>query len=154
MSNPKRHHWVPKSILKYFENEEGQLYYCDKRHPRSPIESRNRRTVFRERNAYTLLKEDGTNDYSMEHKFAEIFDDKIGELIHRRLILSFSGLHCRLSSRDRSFLLSFYINLLARNPQTQSFCKDLPYFGAIRLVMALRKAFGHSNELTIEAHTK
>ncbi|MFP7570646.1 DUF4238 domain-containing protein [Marivita sp. S2033] len=154
MGNPKRQHFVPQSVLRFFEGEDGQVFFFDKQSPNSDIEKRNRRSVFWQKHAYTLTHEDGTKNYSIEHEFGKEFDDKIGKLIQRRLTLSYSGLHCSLCKEDRTLLLAFALNLFVRNPKTQAHVRGTAAFGAAHTVITLANSLCRRSALTVEAQTK
>jgi hypothetical protein len=69
---PKRHHYVPISLLERFTNEDGKLYVFDKRLPEKGVRISTPEDVFVERHLYSIMKKDGTKDTWLEEEYADL----------------------------------------------------------------------------------
>ena len=83
MSIPKRHHFVPRMLLRRFTDENGRLHFFDKRIAEKGVLSASPANLFVERHLYTQHGEDGDKDVSVETMLAGLEGpaDKIIEKI-------------------------------------------------------------------------
>ncbi|VAX18283.1 hypothetical protein MNBD_NITROSPINAE03-1360, partial [hydrothermal vent metagenome] len=75
MSNSRRHHFVPKMLLKRFTDDDGYLYVFDKDQPKNNIERRSPKGVFWGPYFYTSRTVDGTKDTTLEDDFSKLESD-------------------------------------------------------------------------------
>lgn len=72
MNNPKRHHFVPQLLLKRFTNDEGLLYFYDKRRPENGVCCTGPSNLFVESHFYSELGDDGGQDPWLERILAKL----------------------------------------------------------------------------------
>lgn len=72
MSEPKRHHYVPKVLLRNFVDEAGELFVYDKDVPLEGIRRRSPTMVLRELHLYTTVSATGERDSSQEQRYQRL----------------------------------------------------------------------------------
>jgi len=113
LTNPskpsKKHHYVPKVILKRFYHSGSSLYYCERNTPRKGVQNRNIESVFRRTNYNSLEYDDGSKDDRLEKFFAHKLDNFIPEWtgVFERALKSGRVEFPSLQSRHR-FIQFFY----------------------------------------------
>ena len=83
MSNPKRHHYIPKMLLKHFADERGYLYSFDKESRDKSVKRRNPKTLFTERHLYSFHNSDGEKDYSTEREYLQQLEGKASPIVDK-----------------------------------------------------------------------
>ena len=73
VSNPKRHHYVPKMLLQNFTDDNGRLYVFDRRLPEKGVRISSPKQAFVENNMYLQYAYGGgEKDYSIEHSLSQL----------------------------------------------------------------------------------
>lgn len=75
MNLPKRHHFVSEMQQRRFTNEDGKLYFFDKRFPEKGVLATKPKNLFVEGHLYTRTDERGNKDVSLERYFAALEGD-------------------------------------------------------------------------------
>lgn len=116
MSNPERHHYFPKALLRGFCFEGESTYYMIRGGNKGP-ERRNINSILCKRHLNTYEHLNGERDVSLETFFAENFDDRIGGIVSR--ISKPKGLFDLqdVLSENRRFLVQFIYNHQRRTPE-------------------------------------
>lgn len=72
MSNPKRHHYVPKMLQKHFTNPSGYLFTYDARNGTLGVRPERSEQLFVQRHMYSSIGQDGSRDPELEIRFSEL----------------------------------------------------------------------------------
>ena len=83
-NEPKRHHYIPRMLLRNFTNEKGRLYFFDKRFPEKGVLESTPANLFIENHLYTQYDESGGKDVRVEKFLADIERD--GSDVVRKII--------------------------------------------------------------------
>lgn len=111
--HPKRHHYVPRFILRTFANATGKLTIHNKKLNRSHTTSIENCFVIRHDN--TIELSDGTKDYQLEEFYAKVESQFSG--IYRTLIEhAIGGRHVRFDQGARMCTIQFMYNFRKRSP--------------------------------------
>ncbi len=78
----RRNHFVPRMLLKNFTDEDGKLYFFDKRFEEKRILKTTPDALYRECDLYVVRNEDGNRDDSAEDRFAE-FERKVAPVFDK-----------------------------------------------------------------------
>ena len=89
MNKPKRQHFNAEMLQRRFTDEEGRLYFYDKRFPEKGIRRSIPKNLFVEKYLYTLHLDSGEKDFSGEGKLSRLEGEanKIIEKLSVRLAL-------------------------------------------------------------------
>ena len=68
MRNPKRHHFNPEMLQRRFTDQEGRLYFYDKRFPEKGIQRSIPKNLFVEQHLHTQFLDSGEKDVSVEEE--------------------------------------------------------------------------------------
>lgn len=72
MSEPRRHHFVSQMQLRRFAGENRKLFSFDKSHPEKRVFESSPKSIFFERDLYSLLAKDGTRNAALEMQFSKL----------------------------------------------------------------------------------
>ncbi|PCJ61513.1 MAG: hypothetical protein COA65_00705 [Rhodospirillaceae bacterium] len=72
MNEPKRNHFIAQMLSRRFTDENGKLYFFDKRFPEKGVQPVTPKNIFVVGNLYTQHYEDGDKDTSLEKMFADL----------------------------------------------------------------------------------
>lgn len=119
----KRHHYIPKFLIKAFSNEEGLLYIYDKEKDRILDKPRSPKSIFFENERNTITINEKEKSSLIEDLFYKKLDDTSSKYIKE---LQSSKIVPELLSDDNLAQLQFFIiNLFWRLPITDFATKDL-----------------------------
>ena len=116
MSNPKRHHYIPRMLLKHFVNERGDLYCFDKDSRDRCVTRRNPKTLFSQRHLYSFLDLDGKRDYSTETKHLAKIEDKASPIVDKIVCNAREDELPDLTSEENNVWVEFFLMLWRRLP--------------------------------------
>ena len=118
MNNRKRRNYsAPVMLLKNFTDEEGELYFFDRRFEERRILKTTPDALYRERDLYVVCDEDGNRDDSAEELFAE-FERKAASTLARIITAVRDGKDPALNSSERATLYPYIYFQWARVPDT------------------------------------
>lgn len=118
MDNKKRrNHSVPKMLLKNFTDEEGKLYFFDRRFKEKRILKTTPDALYRERDLYVVRDEHGNMDDSAEDLFAE-FEREAAPVFDKIITAVRDGKEPVLNSSERATLDRYIYFQWARVPDT------------------------------------
>lgn len=119
----KRHHYIPKFLIKEFSNEEGLLYIYDIEKDRILEKPRSPKSIFFENERNTITINEKEKSSLIEDVFYKKLDDTSSKYIRE---LQSSRIVPELLSDDNLAQLKFFIiNLFWRLPLTDFATKDL-----------------------------
>ncbi|TQO36717.1 uncharacterized protein DUF4238 [Arenibacter algicola] len=119
----KRHHYIPKFLIKEFSNEDGLLYVYDKEKDRILEKPRSPKSIFFENERNTITINEKEKSSLIEDVFFKKLDDTSSKYIKE---LQSSKIVPELLSDDNLAQLQFFmINLFWRLPITDFATKDL-----------------------------
>lgn len=72
MNKPKRHHYVPSMLSRRFANQDGRLYFFDKRIPDRGVQLSTPRNLFVKSHLYTYMHKNGTKDVGVETSLSNL----------------------------------------------------------------------------------
>ncbi len=113
----RRNHSVPKMLLKNFTDEEGKLYFFDRRFKEKRILKTTPDALYRERDLYVVRDEHGTMDDSAEDLFAE-FEREAAPVFDKIITAVRDGKEPVLNSSERATLDRYIYFQWARVPDT------------------------------------
>lgn len=116
-SKKRRNHFVPRMLLKNFTDEDGKLYFFDKRFEEKRILKTTPDALYRERDLYVVRDEDGKRDDSAEERFAE-FERKVAPVFDKTITAVRDVKNPALSSSEREMLDRYIYFQWARVPDT------------------------------------
>ena len=109
MSTPKRHHYIPRMLLKQFSNERGVFFVYDKRHPDKGVDIRKLENLFVERHLYTQVDAKGARDVSVETDFLAPLDGEASRLFNKLLSAARRGDPFCLTPAEKDIGIDFSI---------------------------------------------
>ena len=123
--NQKRrnNHYIPKMLLKNFTNEDGNLYFYDKRMRRRRILPTVPEKLYMERDLYTLCDEGGNIDDSAERLFAEL-ERKTAPVLKKIITATRTRKEPGLTPSERRMLDHYSYCQWARVPETAYYVLD------------------------------
>lgn len=108
MNKPKRQHFVTKKVLlQRFTDEEGCLYFYDKRFPKKGIQKATPNNLFVERYLYTLYLYSGEKDFSGEEELSRL-EGKSNGIIEKIVTMARSGRVPYLTSSEKGVFDRFF----------------------------------------------
>ena len=113
----RRNHFVPRMLLRNFTDEDGKLYFFDKRFEERRILKTTLDALYREYDIYVVRDEDGTMDDSAEGRFAE-FERKAAPVFDKIITEVRDVKNPTLSSSERETLDRYVLFQWARVPDT------------------------------------
>ncbi|GLQ27218.1 DUF4238 domain-containing protein [Sulfitobacter pacificus] len=113
----KRHHYIPQGLQKYFTDENGQVWFSELGHSGrfTEPEPRNTKSVFQEKDYYTVLQGGKLSDVVERRHFGPI-DDFLGIFLKECIPLLSVGKVPRLERGTEKDLISVVFSMLKRNP--------------------------------------
>ena len=119
MNNQKRrnNHWIPVMLLNNFTDEDGNLYFFDRRSPKRRILKTTPKRLYVERDLYTQCDENGNRDDSAECLFAEL-ERKTAPVLKKIIDATRAGKEPRLTSSERKTLDHYSYCQWGRVPDT------------------------------------
>ena len=82
INEPKKHHYIPRLILKYFHDENNQVLYWDI--DKETLEKRNIKSLYMNKNMYRDEKNHPDNPTSIEKEFG-LFEAEIADLLSKKM---------------------------------------------------------------------
>ncbi len=116
MSNPKRHHYIPRMLLKHFVDERGDLYCYEKDSRDRCVTRRNSKTLFAERHLYSFFDLDGKRDYSTETKHLAEIEDKASPIVDKIVCNARKDELPDLTPDENNVWIEFFLMLWRRLP--------------------------------------
>lgn len=116
----RRNHSVPRMLLKNFTDEDGKLYFFDRRFKEKRILKTTPDALYRERDLYVVRDENGNRDDSAEDRFAE-FERKAAPVFDRIITAVRDVKNPALSSSERETLERYVYFQWARVPDTSGY---------------------------------
>jgi hypothetical protein len=104
---PKRHHSVPEMLQKRFADARGNLWFFDKQRPEIGVQVTSPTNLFVRNRQYTLLKSDGTKDWSLESRYSKL-EGYMNLLIEKIVPLVRAGTYPSLTENERG-LIDLYV---------------------------------------------
>lgn len=116
MSTPKKHHFVPQMLLKRFCDDDGKLWYFNKRAPHIGVASSFPQTIFYEKHFYTL-EEGGVKDTSLETYFAQL-ESAANAVLEKICIAARAGRKPGLTTSEKKVWDLFFYFQWKRTPDS------------------------------------
>ena len=116
----RRSHFVPEMLLKNFTDDDGKLYFFDRRLEERRILRTTPNALYRERDLYVVRDEDGNRDDSAEDLFAE-FEREAAPVLDRIITAVRDVKDPALSSSERATLDRYVYFQWARVPDTSGY---------------------------------
>ena len=113
----RRNHFVARMLLKNFTDEDGKLYFLDRRFKEKRILKTTPEALYRKRDLYVVRDEDGNRDDSAEDLFAE-FERKAAAVFDKIITAVRDGKEPVLNSSERATLDRYVYFQWARVPDT------------------------------------
>ena len=113
----RRNHFVPRMLLKNFTDEDGKLYFFDRRLKEKRILKTTPDALYRERDLYVVRDEDGNRDDSAEDRFAE-FEREAAPVFDKIITAVRDVKDPALNSSERETLDRYIYFQWARVPDT------------------------------------
>lgn len=119
MSIPKRHHYVPRFLLKNFTDAAGWLHWAEVG-PVSPVLRRARpNELFHKRHLYSTLNASGEKDVAIERDLAKL-EDATAPLVEQMIVAARADRLPDLSDADHRLWNSFLATQWRRTPETRA----------------------------------
>jgi Protein of unknown function (DUF4238) len=116
MNEPKRHHSVPEMLQKRFADERGMLWFFDKSRPELGVRETSASSLFVRNRQYTLTKDDGTRDWSLETRYSEL-EGGMNILIGKIVPNVGASVYPNLSPDERTLLNRYVYEQWRRVPE-------------------------------------
>ena len=116
-SERRRNHFVPKMLLKKFTDEDGRLYFFDRRFEEKRILKTTPDAICWKRDLYVVRDEGGNRDDSAEDKFAEL-ERKAARVLDKIITAVRDGKAPALNSSEKEILDRYVYFQWARVPDT------------------------------------
>ena len=116
MKEPKRHHFVPKMLLRNFTDKKGQLYFFDERSEEKCVRSIGLDNFCVEKNLYTFCDERGNKDVSAERDFNYLVEGPTAGIIKKIISATRSGKLPGLTPSEKRTLDRFLLCQWSRVP--------------------------------------
>jgi Protein of unknown function (DUF4238) len=116
MNEPKRHHSVPEMLQKRFADERGMLWFFDKSRPELGVRETSASSLFVRNRQYTLTKDDGTRDWSLETRYSEL-EGEMNILIGKIVPNVGASVYPNLSPDERTLLNRYVYEQWRRVPE-------------------------------------
>lgn len=125
VSNPKRHHYVPKMLLQNFTDDNGRLYVFDRRLPEKGVRISSPKQAFVENNMYLQYAYGGgEKDYSIEHSLSQL--EGYASLVIMRVIdAARAGKRPTLSAQEKRSWDTYFCSQLTRTPDVRPSDQEL-----------------------------
>ena len=81
---PRRHHYIPRMILRNFTNDKGGLHFWRRTFPVGNVRVTTPENLFLEADLYTIVGDEGERDVSLEHGFSKL--ESAGAVFLRQLL--------------------------------------------------------------------
>lgn len=127
MSSPKRHHYIPRMLLKRFSNEHGIFYVFDKRNPDKGVHKRKLENLFVERHLYTQVDAKGAKDVSVETEYLSSLESKASRLFKKLVFAARRGDAPCLTPVEKDICIEFFYCQHMRVPERGGRTKEEAY---------------------------
>jgi hypothetical protein len=101
VSDPKKHHYVPRLLLRRFADNNGKLWFYNKKAPDIGVCPRRPEDIFFEKHLYSLVDEDGGKNVALEIAFSR-FEATINPIFQHICDQAKKGMEPRLSEEERT----------------------------------------------------
>lgn len=122
MSNPKRHHYVPRFLVKNFANSDGRVWTYSKVAPKAGVRFVRTEQVFVENELYTATNSAGEKDVSLELAFSAI-EGSAAPVVEKIVAAGRSVSPVPLDEDERAAWDAFFIAQVHRTPDFTSQAK-------------------------------
>lgn len=110
---PKRHHFIPKFIIKNFYGEDNKTFYFEKKH--KTLKQKVAKSIFYVDNLYSIFKSDNTVDPSIETAFSPL-ETHWAELFREIVDIIRNGKHPIIKDGHRDAIQKFLYYQSKRTP--------------------------------------
>lgn len=117
VKEPKRHHFVPKMLLRNFTDKSGFLYFFDRRFLEKCVRKTIPDNFGLEKNLYTEYDEQGNKDNSAEELFADL-EGKTAEIFRKIINAARAGEKSKLTASEKQTLNHYIYCQWGRVPDT------------------------------------
>jgi hypothetical protein len=131
MSEPRRHHFIPRLLQRRFTDGQGRLFVFDKRRPEAVFNA-TPSDVFVKRDLNTIFGKDGSRDVGLERWYSTI-ESEVAPVIERIIDRARARKTPRLTPDERNIWDNFLYHQQKRAPDAferlglvESFEKELP----------------------------
>jgi hypothetical protein len=115
-SIPKRQHFNPEMLLRRFTDEDGRLFFFNKRFPDGGVLSTTPANLFCETHLYTAKDKNGVMDVQLERDYADL-ESLANPIIEKIVSASRRGLRPQLTAQERDIWDVFFCNQWKRVPE-------------------------------------
>jgi len=154
MGSKRRHHHVPKAILRFFRFNRTQLHYYSKASTVEGIVERNPDGVFWQPHLYSLELKDGTRSQEIEDIFASEVDNKLRPIVSKRMVLANTMLKDCVSATERKFLLEVCYNFFVRSPLVTKNLANSSHMKLAERLYSLADRLKPSSEFVVPSQLK
>ena len=116
-NEPKRHHFIPKMLLRNFTDENGFLYFYSERFNEKQVRKTTPDNFGLEKNLYTEYDEQGNKDNSAEKLFAE-FEGRTAQIFRKIINAARNGEKPELTPSEKKALDHYIYCQWGRVPDT------------------------------------
>lgn len=116
-SKPAKHHFVPKLILRHFTDENGKLFFFDRRVPDIGVRPSTPTKIFRQNHLYSTIAPDGSKDPQLEGDISKI-ETRADEVVTKIIDNVRRGLAPSLSDQEKMLWDEFTLLQWKRTPQS------------------------------------
>lgn len=156
MSTPKRHHYIPRMLLKRFSSEHGNFFVYDKRHPDKGVHMRKLENLFVERHLYTQIDASGAKDVSVETDFLAPLESEASRLFYKLVFSARRGDLPSLTPAEKHICIEFFYCQHMRVPERGGRSMEEAYERAksrIEFMSQFRSPFGGGLSIAFEDGT-
>lgn len=127
MSSPKRHHYIPRMLLKRFSNERGIFFVYDKRQPEKGVHKRKLENLFVEKHLYTQIDASGAKDVSVETEYLASLESEASRLFSKLVLAARRGEAPCLTPVEKDICIEFFYCQHMRVPERGGRSKEEAY---------------------------
>jgi hypothetical protein len=117
VSDPKKHHYVPRLLLRRFADNNGKLWFYNKKAPDIGVCPRRPEDIFFEKHLYSLVDEDGGKNVALEIAFSR-FEATINPIFQHICDQAKKGMEPKLSAEERSIVDQYVYLQWKRTPDS------------------------------------
>lgn len=113
--DPKRHHYIPKTLLKRFVDPDGWLFVYSKQQPALGVRRSRIDNAFFRKHLYAQINEDGTKDVSVEKALGSL-ESRASPILDKLIGCARRNEPCILHEEDRWSWCEFFLSQWKRVP--------------------------------------
>jgi len=119
MSTPKKHHYVPQFIIRAFADADGLVWHYNLRETQYGLKRRSAKSVFWEKDLYSIVSKDGRMDPVLEIDFSTLVETPVAK-VHQKILGSVRAGHLPcLTAEERGLWCLFFLYQWKRTPSHQ-----------------------------------